>query len=41
MGPKVEACCRFVEATRRSAFIGPVEGAADTLEGKVGTRIHP
>jgi carbamate kinase len=41
MGPKVEACCRFVEATRRSAFIGPVDGAADTLEGKVGTRIHP
>ncbi len=41
MGPKVEACCRFVESTRRSAFIGPVAGAADTLEGKVGTRIHP
>ena len=38
MGPKVEACCRFVESTGRDAFIGPVESGRETLEGKIGTR---
>ncbi len=37
MGPKVEAACRFVEATGRPAAIGALEEAAAILEGEAGT----
>ena len=39
MGPKVEAACRFVEATERLAAIGPLTGAAAVLRGEQGTTI--
>ncbi len=39
MGPKVEAACRFVEATGRTAAIGSLRNAAGMLEGKSGTII--
>ncbi len=39
MGPKVEAACRFVEATGGTAAIGALEDAVDILAGKAGTTI--
>lgn len=39
MGPKVEAACRFVETTGRSAHIGPLESAADVAAGRAGTTV--
>ncbi len=39
MGPKVEACVRFVEATRRSAYIGRIDDAAAIIAGEAGTQI--
>ncbi len=39
MAPKVEAACRFAEATGRPAYIGSLEQAADVLEGGAGTTI--
>jgi carbamate kinase len=39
MGPKVEAACRFVEATRRRAAIGRLEDAAAVLAGSAGTQV--
>jgi carbamate kinase len=41
MGPKVEACTRFVRWSGKTAFIGPLTRAAEILEGKSGTRIVP
>jgi carbamate kinase len=41
MGPKVEAACRFVEATGRRAAIGALEEAAELLEGTAGTVVVP
>ena len=43
MGPKVEACIRFVEASGQSAAIGALTDAADILAGRAGTTItaHP
>ena len=41
MGPKAEACRRFVEATGRPATIGAVTEAAAVLAGTAGTRISP
>ena len=41
MGPKVEAACRFVEATGRPAMIGRLEDAAELLGGTAGTVIEP
>lgn len=41
MGPKVEAACRFVEATGRPAAIGALEEVAAVIEGTAGTRISP
>ncbi len=38
MGPKVEACARFVRATGATAWIGSLAKAAETLEGTSGTR---
>jgi len=39
MGPKVEAACRFVEATGRTAAIGSLREAAGMLAGKSGTLV--
>jgi carbamate kinase len=39
MGPKVEAACRFAEATEGVAGIGALAEARDILEGRRGTRI--
>ncbi len=41
MGPKIEAACRFVEATGHPAMIGKLEDAASLLEGGRGTIIEP
>jgi carbamate kinase len=41
MGPKVEAMCRFVEATGRRAVIAPMEAARSALSSDVGTRLTP
>jgi carbamate kinase len=37
MGPKVEACCRFVEATGQMAAIGSLDEPGALLRGEVGT----
>jgi carbamate kinase len=37
MGPKVEACARFVRDTGRAAWIGSLSRASETLEGRSGT----
>lgn len=39
MGPKVEAVCRFVEATGGLAAIGHLTDAAAVLEGRAGTTV--
>lgn len=39
MGPKVEAACRFVEATGGRAAIGALEDAARLLAGETGTLV--
>jgi len=39
MGPKVEAACRFVETSGRSAVIGRLADAADVLAGRAGTEV--
>ena len=41
MAPKVEACCRFAEATGRPAMIGALEEAPAVAAGQSGTRIDP
>jgi carbamate kinase len=41
MGPKVEAACRFVEATGRMAAIGRVDAAEALLRGEAGTTVCP
>jgi carbamate kinase len=41
MAPKIEAACRFVEATGHRAAIGSLEKAADILAGTSGTCIAP
>lgn len=41
MGPKVEAACRFVEATGRRSAIGSFDDAADLLVGTAGTSVVP
>lgn len=41
IGPKVEAACRFVEATGGSAGIGLLTEAAAIVEGSAGTRVIP
>jgi carbamate kinase len=41
MGPKVEAACRFVEATGGRAAIGSLAEAASVVAGSVGTQIAP
>jgi carbamate kinase len=39
MGPKVDAACRFVEATGRLAAIGRLDDAAALLVGEAGTTV--
>jgi carbamate kinase len=39
MGPKAEACCRFVEATGRPAVIGSLADAEAVLRGDRGTEV--
>lgn len=41
MGPKVEAACRFVEATGGVAGIGALEDAAAIAAGRAGTSVVP
>ena len=41
MGPKVEAACRFVEATGGTAAIGALEDAVRILAGEAGTIVAP
>jgi carbamate kinase len=41
MGPKVEAACRFVEATGRTAAIGALGDAARIVAGEAGTQVTP
>ena len=41
MGPKIEAVCRFVEATGKPAAIGQLGDAQALLAGQVGTLIVP
>jgi carbamate kinase len=40
MGPKVEAACRFVEATGKRAVIGRLENAIELLAGTQGTTVE-
>jgi carbamate kinase len=39
MAPKIEAACRFVEATGGHAAIGALEDAAAILSGEAGTTV--
>ena len=39
MGPRVEACCRFIEAGGKFAIIGFLDEAFKALDGKAGTMI--
>ncbi len=41
MGPKVDACLRFVTASGQPAAIGALTDAADILAGRAGTTINP
>ena len=41
MGPKVEACIRFVRWCGKPAIIGSLDKAAEALEGTSGTRFIP
>lgn len=41
MGPKVDAVCRFVEATGRHAAIGRLSHALTVFEGRSGTVVVP
>ena len=41
MGPKVEAVCRFVEATGQRAAIGRLEELAGLVDGTAGTQVEP
>jgi len=40
MAPKVEAACRFAEATGRRAAIGSLGDVARVVEGEAGTQVH-
>jgi carbamate kinase len=41
MGPKVDACCRFVAATGHRAAIGALADAVAVLAGEAGTTVLP
>ena len=38
MGPKVDAACRFVEATGKRAAIGALADIEQIVDGTAGTR---
>jgi len=40
IGPKVDAACRFVEATGRKAYIGRLDQATDLIAGRAGTVVE-
>jgi carbamate kinase len=40
MGPKVEAVCRFVEATGKRAAIGRLEDLPGLIDATAGTQIE-
>lgn len=40
MGPKVDACCQFVENTKQHGHIGDLSCALEIIEGKSGTHIQ-
>jgi carbamate kinase len=39
MGPKVDAACRFVEASGKRAAIGALADIAQIVEGTAGTQV--
>ena len=41
MGPKVEACRRFTEATGKTSAIGALDEVTAILAGEAGTAITP
>ena len=41
MAPKVEAACRFVEKTGKTAIIGALDQIEKIIDGEKGTQIHP
>jgi carbamate kinase len=41
MGPKVQAACRFVRATGRTAVITDLDSIVDAVEGRAGTVVLP
>lgn len=41
MGPKVEACIRFIKWGGQEAIISSLDKVVGTIEGKSGTHIHP
>ena len=41
MGPKVDAVCRFVEATGNRAVIGSLEDLDAIVDGSAGTQVTP
>jgi carbamate kinase len=41
IGPKVDAACRFAEASGRRAAIGSLEDAARIVRGEAGTQVSP
>jgi carbamate kinase len=41
MGPKVEAACRFAEASGRRAAIGSLRDATQVVRGEAGTQVSP
>jgi carbamate kinase len=41
MGPKVEACIRFIRWGGRRAIISSLEHVVEALDGRTGTHIHP
>ena len=41
MGPKVEACVRFIEYGGERAIITSLDRAVDALDGRAGTHILP
>jgi carbamate kinase len=41
MGPKVEACIRFIKSGGRRAIISSLEHVVEAVDGKTGTHIHP
>ena len=40
LGPKVEAACRFVERTGRTAAIGSLDEIEEILDGRAGTQVN-